>query len=133
MLVRVCSRESGWTELERSGCSSVARSVPFCTAAVTRARFEGAVLAGLDPVDDVAGVLADEVVVALGHLDRLEHDVEAVDAVGVGLGRPGPGERVLQVGREDLERADVELLGGLFDERVDGVGGVARAVTRWSG
>ena len=42
---------------------------------------ERAVAARLDPVDDRAGVLADEVPVALGYVDGLEHDVEHVDAV----------------------------------------------------
>ncbi len=41
VLVIVFSRVTGWTALGRSGCSSVARSVPFFTAAATRAMLKG--------------------------------------------------------------------------------------------
>ena len=51
----------------------------------------------------------------LGDRDVLDHGAEHGAAGGVGLGRHQPLEAALDVGRQQLDRADVERLGDLFD------------------
>jgi hypothetical protein len=65
---------------------------------------ERAVVTDLEPEDDRAGVLADEVGVALGDLDVLEHDVEEAQGGLVGLGGASVSERLLEIWRQQLER-----------------------------
>ncbi len=73
------------------------------------------VLADDDVVDRDAGVLAQQVLPLLGDRDVLDHGVEHGAAGGVGLRRHQPLEAALDVRRQELDRADVERLGDLFD------------------
>jgi hypothetical protein len=66
-------------------------------------------------VDRDPRVLAEQVLVVLGHFDVEDHRAEYGFAGRVGLGRVEPPEAFLDVGRQQLERADVELLAGFFD------------------
>jgi len=97
------------------------------------------VLADLEPEDDRAGVLTDEVVVAFGDGDVLQHDVEEAPGAGIGLVRARPDQRLLEVRRQHLQGAQVGLLGGLFHGHVGGgagdVAGRGRACVgrRWHG
>src|SRR3954469_24480909 len=73
------------------------------------------VLADDDVVDRNAGVLAQQVLPLLGDHDVLDHGVEHGTTGGVGLLRHQPLEAALDVRRQELDRADVERLGDLFD------------------
>ena len=88
-------------------------------------RMEREVLADAAVVDGDAGVLADEVLLAVGDVDvavdRLEHAL----ARDRGLALARGGERVAQVLRDVLQRPDVEVRGGVLD-RVLQVGGRCR-------
>ena len=68
-----------------------------------------------DVVDRNAGVLAQQVPGALGHRDVLDHGVENGLAGGVGLLAHQPLEALLDVVRQQLERADIERLAELLD------------------
>src|SRR5688572_27415594 len=67
-----------------------------------------------DVVDRDAGVLAQQVVGLLGDLDIPDHGAEDRLPGGVGLALIEAREPLLDIGRQDLEGADVELLRGLF-------------------
>src|ERR1022692_3688024 len=76
---------------------------------------EREVLADAAGVDGDAGVLTDEIVLAVGHLDVAEDGLE--DALpGHGrLARRGGLQRVAEVLRDVLQRPDVEVRGGVLD------------------
>src|SRR5712692_8368627 len=73
--------------------------------------------AAADPhvVDRDAGVLAQEIVGLLGDRDVPDHGAEHALRAGVGLALGDRVETLLDVRRQDLERADVQLLRGLLD------------------
>src|SRR5712692_3434957 len=73
--------------------------------------------AAADPhvVDRDAGVLAQEIVGLLGDRDVPDHGAEHALRAGVGLAPRDRCEALLDVRRQDLERADVELLRGFLD------------------
>src|SRR6185436_13139861 len=73
--------------------------------------------AATDPhvVDRDAGVLAEQVVRVLGDRDVADHGAEHALRPGIGLRRGQALEAVLDIRRQLLQRADVELLGGLLD------------------
>ena len=62
------------------------------------------------------GVLADEVLLLLGHLDVPEDRLEDALARDGRLGARRLGERVAQVLRDVLERPDVQVRGGVLDD-----------------
>ena len=66
-------------------------------------------------VDRDAGVLAQQVVGRLGHADVVHHRRQHALRGGRGLAAGQPREAVLDVGRQHLQRADVQRLGGFFD------------------
>ncbi len=66
-------------------------------------------------VDRDTGVLAEEVLRVLGHPDILDHGSERAFRAGVRLARREPVEALLDVGRQQLQRPDIELLGGVLD------------------
>ena len=68
-----------------------------------------------DVVDRNAGVLAEQVLGALGDRDVLDHGAEDGLAGGVGLLHQQPLEALLDVVRQQLERADIERLAQLLD------------------
>src|SRR5438309_8644185 len=68
-----------------------------------------------DVVDRDAGVLAEEIVRVLGHGDIADHRAEHALRAGIGLVAREPLEALLDVGRQLLQRPDVELLGCLLD------------------
>ena len=73
-----------------------------------------------DVVDRDAGVLAEQVVGALGHRDVLDHRREDRLGGAVALAGVEPLEALLDVVRQHLQRADIEELGRLLDRvRVD--------------
>ena len=61
-------------------------------------------------VDRDAGVLAQQVGLVLGDSDVLHHRTEHALRACVGLARRQPVEALLDVRRQELERADVQLL-----------------------
>jgi hypothetical protein len=69
-----------------------------------------------DVVDRDPGILAEQVVGRLGDGNVLYHRSEHVLRCRRGLARGKRGEALLDVGRQDLERADVEFLGDVLDE-----------------
>ena len=78
-------RVSGCTTEERNGCSRVARSQPRRIACLHRHAVEFDVAPDDDVVDRNAGVLAQQVVGALGDRDVLDHGAEHGAARRVGL------------------------------------------------
>src|SRR5688572_7172458 len=68
-----------------------------------------------DVVDRDAGVLAQQVVGVLGYGDVAHHGAKHSLGAGVGLGGDEPVEAVLDIRRELLQSADVQLLRGLLD------------------
>ena len=73
------------------------------------------VVADGDVVNGDAGVLAEQVLGALGDRDILHHGAEDGLAGGVGFLAQQPLEALLDVARQQLERADIERLAELFD------------------
>ena len=92
----VFSRVSVCTVFERSGCSMVARSVP-ARRAIDARRVEREVLADAAVVDRDPGVLADEVLLVLGHRDVLQDRLQDALARDRGLLLGGRAEGVPQV------------------------------------
>jgi len=73
-----------------------------------------------DVVDRDAGILAEQVVGRFGDGDVADHRAQNVLRRRRGLARGQRGEALLDVGRQDLQRPDVEFLGDVFDEaRID--------------
>src|SRR5690242_8422269 len=70
-----------------------------------------------DVVDRDAGVLAEQVVGVLGDRDVADHRAEHALRAGVAFPRRERVEAPLHVGRQLLERPDVELLRRLLDLR----------------
>ena len=68
-----------------------------------------------DVVDRNAGVLAEQVLGALGDRDVLDHGAEDGLAGGVGFLTQQPLEALLDIARQQLERADIERLAELLD------------------
>ena len=114
----VCSfrRVSGCTTDERSGYSRVARSQPRRTRLLQRGAVDLDAAADRDVVDRHAGVLAEQVVGA-ARRPRCWSPSSPASCCAV-----APvslccraAEAALDVGRQHLQGADVELLGGLLD------------------
>ena len=68
-----------------------------------------------DVVDRDAGVLAEQVVVALGDRDVADHGAEHALRAGVALVGCQRLEALLDIGRQHFQRPDVELLGRFLD------------------
>ncbi len=68
-----------------------------------------------DVVDRNAGVLTEQIVGAFGHRDIFDHGAEDGLASRVGFFHQQPLEALLDVVRQQLERADIERLGELLD------------------
>src|SRR6185503_10334725 len=66
-------------------------------------------------VDRYPGVLAEQVLRVFGHFDVFHHGAEHALRAGVGLARREPVEALLDVGRQQLQRPDIELLGRVLD------------------
>ena len=87
-------------------------------------RMEREVLADAAGVDGDAGVLADEVSVAVGDLDVAEDRLEDALPGHGGLAARGVLQRVAEVLRDVLQRPDVEVRGGVLDGVLELGGGV---------
>lgn len=109
------SRVSGWTTEERNGCSRVARFATGANGLFERISIHLDTLADGHIVDGYAGILAEQVVVALGHLDIGYHGAEHLPGGGAAFALAELVEALLDVGGQALEGPDVELPGGLFD------------------
>jgi hypothetical protein len=113
----VCSflRVSGWTTELRSGYSRVG-----ALAAAPQRLLQGMPVdlhAAADPdvVDRHAGVLAQQVVGLLGDADVGDHGGEHLPRGAAGLRPLQAAEAALDVRRQHLQGADVELLGRVLD------------------
>ncbi len=95
--------------LERRARGAVAQRL------VDPRRVQREVLADAACVDRDAGVLADEVVLAVGDLDVAEDRVEDALPRHRGLARRGGLQRVAEVLRNVLQRPDVEMRRGVLD------------------
>ena len=78
-------------------------------------RMQREVLADPARVDGDAGVLADEVVLAVGDVDVLVDRLEHTLAGDGGLTEACSSQRVAQVLRDVLQRPDVQVRGGILD------------------
>jgi hypothetical protein len=108
--------------LDRRARSACAQRV------VDARRVERKVLADLRVVDGDAGVLADEVLLAVGDVDVAVDHLEDPPARHRRLPLAGGRERVAQVLRNVLERPDVEVRSGILDRALQICLGDAHAV-----
>ena len=87
-------------------------------------RVQREVLADAAVVDGDAGVLADEVLLAVGDVDVAVDRLEDALAGDGRLAAARGGERVAQVLRDVLQRPDVEVRGGVLDGVLQIGGGI---------
>ena len=92
----------------------------FLQRRVDPGRVEREVLADAARVDGDAGVLADEVALAVGDLDVAEDRARGRAARAPrSRARAAAGERVAEVLRDVLQRPDVEVRGGVLDRALE--------------